>query len=113
MMGNKNLRALERDSLICHPTVLAFFCCCFLFDSFSCQVRFSIIRPFYFNFKVNGGWSSWDSWSNCSQSCGTGYQERNRTCTNPIPKNGGTPCVGLSRQSQICNTHVCPGEEYF
>lgn len=57
---------------------------------------------------VNGGWSNWNSWSACNQSCGTGEQERNRTCTHPIPINGGKPCEEPSRQSQICNTHVCP-----
>ena len=46
------MRALERDSLIGHPTVLAFFCCCCLFDSFSCHFRFSIIRPFYLILKL-------------------------------------------------------------
>ena len=78
-----------------------------------CHVHFWIIRLIHFNFKVNGGWSNWNSWSACNQSCGTGEQERNRTCTHPNPINGGKPCEGPSRQSQICNTHVCPGEEYF
>ena len=112
-MRNKKWRALERDNLTGRPTVLAIFVVVACLILFSCHVRFWIIRLFYLTFKVNGGWSNWTSWSNCSQSCETGEQERIRTCTNPIPSNGGAPCFGPSRQSQICNTHYCPGEIYF
>ncbi len=49
---------------------------------------------------VNGGWSPWSA---CSASCGGGIQTR--TCTNPIPANGGAACVGTS--SQACNTGPC------
>nr|XP_058956147.1 mucin-like protein [Pocillopora verrucosa] len=66
------------------------------------------------NCPVEGGYSSWGTWSMCSRSCGIGYQLRSRTCTNPAPKYGGRTCyqqrrLGQARESRRCNTNVnCP-----
>ena len=49
----------------------------------------------------------------CSQSCGTGFQERSRSCTQPVPKPGGKACHGDLRESRECNTHSCPGKNNF
>ena len=57
---------------------------------------------------VNGGWSSWSSWGSCSATCGGGTQSRTRTCTNPVPANGGANCSGSSSANQSCNTQTCP-----
>ncbi|KAJ7389347.1 hypothetical protein OS493_032204 [Desmophyllum pertusum] len=57
---------------------------------------------------VDGGWSAWTTWQNCSKVCGTGQQERRRGCTAPLPRNGGRLCVGASRLDRACNTHNCP-----
>ena len=56
---------------------------------------------------VDGRWSEW-SITNCTKSCGTGEQLRQRYCNNPEPDNGGTTCQGKSFQSTLCNTHDCP-----
>ncbi|XP_072015846.1 A disintegrin and metalloproteinase with thrombospondin motifs 6-like [Amphiura filiformis] len=56
---------------------------------------------------VNGGWSSWASYSQCSRTCGGGVRTRERCCDNPKPENGGTPCSGVSSEIELCNTEAC------
>uniref|UniRef100_A0A1A9V945 Ig-like domain-containing protein n=1 Tax=Glossina austeni TaxID=7395 RepID=A0A1A9V945_GLOAU len=59
---------------------------------------------------VNGGWSSWSPWREC-KCLGKPFQGRKRTrsCTNPIPINGGSECIGPQIQkSPDCLT--CPDE---
>ena len=66
---------------------------------------------------VDGGYSSWGTWSKCSRSCGIGFQLRSRTRTNPAPKFGGKTCyqhrrLGQARQRRMCNRNVnCPGNK--
>ncbi|KAI8488027.1 hypothetical protein Bbelb_341450 [Branchiostoma belcheri] len=56
---------------------------------------------------VNGQWSAWSGWSDCSTTCGNGVQERMRTCDTPAPANGGLDCVGLSTEQQQCDSGDC------
>ncbi|CAC5383706.1 unnamed protein product [Mytilus coruscus] len=56
---------------------------------------------------VDGGWSTNDPWSVCTKTCGGGIKTKTRTCTNPSPSNGGTPCNGKAVQSQACNINPC------
>ena len=60
-------------------------------------------------FIVNGGWSDWSPFGDCSKTCGGGEKTRYRTCTNPAPANGGKDCVGPSSDSMNCNEQGCPG----
>ncbi|KAM3838409.1 semaphorin-5B-like [Diretmus argenteus] len=59
--------------------------------------------------QVNGAWSCWLSWSQCSASCGGGHYQRTRTCSSPAPANGGDICIGLHTEEALCNTHTCEG----
>ncbi|XP_014802303.1 PREDICTED: hemicentin-1 [Calidris pugnax] len=58
---------------------------------------------------VDGNWGQWQTWSQCSASCGGGEQTRIRLCSNPAPLNRGRPCPGDSSQISRCNTQACPG----
>ncbi len=58
---------------------------------------------------VDGGWSDWSPYSLCSVSCGSGKNERTRTCSNPRPGHGGAQCVGRAEQTQECyGSKQCP-----
>ena len=54
-----------------------------------------------FSVPVDGGWSQWGE---CSKTCGGGTQTR--TCTNPVPANGGADCQGGN--TLACNVEECP-----
>ena len=69
---------------------------------------------------VNGKWGGWNSWSNCTVSCGGGNQTRNRFCDHPLPQFGGAICainttlvhqvnndVIEERHNQRCNENRC------
>uniref|UniRef100_A0A452VBN6 Semaphorin 5A n=1 Tax=Ursus maritimus TaxID=29073 RepID=A0A452VBN6_URSMA len=57
---------------------------------------------------VNGAWSAWTSWSQCSRDCSRGIRTRKRVCNNPEPRYGGMPCLGPSLEYQECNILPCP-----
>ncbi|XP_054713925.1 hemicentin-1-like [Uloborus diversus] len=57
--------------------------------------------------QVHGKWSDWQEWSSCSSSCGDGIQSRQRVCNNPLPKNGGKACIGLSSEVRHCESEPC------
>ena len=41
--------------------------------------------------------------------CGSGFQTRTRTCTNPVPSGGGLDCDGSTTQVDICVLEACSG----
>lgn len=63
---------------------------------------FKIIYP------VDGGWSEFSGWGECSKKCGSGIKRRTRTCTNPKPAHGGKKCEGSSVQTRPCQVKACP-----
>uniref|UniRef100_A0A8D2ZR28 SCO-spondin n=1 Tax=Scophthalmus maximus TaxID=52904 RepID=A0A8D2ZR28_SCOMX len=58
---------------------------------------------------VNGGWSAWTQWSQCSSECDSGVQTRERFCSSPSPQHGGSSCPGPHIQTRDCNSHPCSG----
>ena len=59
---------------------------------------------------TNGEWGQWNAWSSCDKSCGGGKRDRSRFCDAPYPQNGGSPCAGVGKEYEPCNTAQCPGK---
>ncbi|VDI13130.1 Hypothetical predicted protein, partial [Mytilus galloprovincialis] len=64
-----------------------------------------ILLPF--EKKVDGAWTTWNSWGTCTVTCGGGTQDRTRSCTNPAPQYNGAACASNGLETQSCNTQVC------
>uniref|UniRef100_A0A8R1XSM7 Peptidase M12B domain-containing protein n=1 Tax=Onchocerca volvulus TaxID=6282 RepID=A0A8R1XSM7_ONCVO len=47
-------------------------------------------------------WLSWSTWSFCSQTCGIGYRQRIRSCSD-----GKNQCLGASSEKRQCNLSAC------
>ena len=62
---------------------------------------------------VDGKWSSWETWSPCTKTCGNGMRNRLRLCNNPAPANGGNTCDGKEESSEFCLVRHCPGKSNF
>ena len=65
-----------------------------------CECKAGICNPVRKK-PVNGGFSSWSTWSSCDSRART--QERDRICNNPPPQHGGLSCEGRSDQEQACS----------
>ena len=61
---------------------------------------------------MHGGYTQWAAWSGCSSTCGVGKKKRSRTCSNPVPRNGGKNCDGLGdpTETENCNQQQCPNQ---
>ncbi|XP_039610072.1 SCO-spondin [Polypterus senegalus] len=66
-----------------------------------------IVNCTQFSCDVDGQWSEWTPWSECSVSCGTGLQNRYRFCNSPPQSGSGLPCLGADKQDQICSNVPC------
>lgn len=58
---------------------------------------------------VDGRWTRWGDWEQCSLTCGGGVQVSRRSCTDPAPAFEGANCEGDSLRSRSCNEEECPG----
>jgi hypothetical protein len=56
---------------------------------------------------VDCQWDAWGAWTECSKTCGSGTQNRDRAVLVEA-SNDGNPCVGESTESSACNTQACP-----
>ncbi|XP_044001577.1 A disintegrin and metalloproteinase with thrombospondin motifs 3-like [Aphidius gifuensis] len=60
---------------------------------------------------INGGWSDYGDFGECSRTCGGGIKMKYRYCNNPTPMYGGQYCLGNEIYYEICATDKCPKEE--
>ena len=58
--------------------------------------------------EVDCTWTSWNSWSNCTKSCGGGTRTKNRTKS--VTEAYGGTCQGNTTETQVCNEQKCPGK---
>ncbi|XP_068730538.1 coadhesin-like isoform X2 [Montipora capricornis] len=61
---------------------------------------------------IDGGYTNWTEYTQCTVSCGGGTHQRSRDCTNPKPAHGGKNCekLGSAMEIQECNTEACPSK---
>ncbi|XP_031431207.1 LOW QUALITY PROTEIN: hemicentin-1 [Clupea harengus] len=57
---------------------------------------------------VDGRWSEWSSWEECSRTCGHGNRTRVRTCSDPPAQHGGRACEGKAVEAIMCSIRPCP-----
>ncbi|XP_064632863.1 A disintegrin and metalloproteinase with thrombospondin motifs 9-like [Lineus longissimus] len=57
---------------------------------------------------IAGGWGRWQSYGDCSRTCGGGVKKSLRECDNPRPRNGGKYCIGENVKYKPCNIKECP-----
>ena len=64
---------------------------------------------------VDGGWSSWSKWTFTESSCFPchpfqqdlcGNAVRARSCNNPEPKDGGSPCYGDEEKTKTVSYYT-------
>ena len=58
---------------------------------------------------MNGNWSAWEEWAECSSTCGRGERTRTRRCDNPSPQHDGETCDGKDTEQEACDLGACPG----
>ncbi|XP_034466804.1 adhesion G protein-coupled receptor B1 isoform X6 [Hippoglossus hippoglossus] len=58
--------------------------------------------------EINGGWSVWGVWAQCSSECGGGIQTRTRTCQSPPEES--YLCEGVVEEGRPCNSQSCTGK---
>ena len=58
---------------------------------------------------VDGFYMEWSVWSECSTTCSSDTQQRERDCEEA--KYGGQPCstIGPAEEERYCNLRECPG----
>ncbi|KAL9972544.1 hypothetical protein ACROYT_G018872 [Oculina patagonica] len=69
----------------------------------------------YMRATVDGGYTEWSKWSNCTKECGEGIQTRYRRCEQPIPGRYGKDCYrfGPEHDQKPCFLKICPVDGKF
>ena len=80
---------------------------CGIYFCIASDSRGSVYRKAKVSVGMDGDWSSWSQLCDCNQRPRT---QRNRTCNNPLPINGGKPCPGSS--TEVC-TSKCADDHWM
>nr|QKY77470.1 pedal mucus protein 6 [Patella vulgata] len=56
---------------------------------------------------VDGQWSTWTQWSNCSKDCRNYNKTRYRICGSPEAECNGATCVGDAQETELCGPDPC------
>ena len=66
-------------------------------------------------FVVDGGYTEWTTFSECSRTCDVGKTSRSRYCNNPRPAHGGKMCPqgAFEEQNKPCKVAECPGKDFL
>ena len=59
--------------------------------------------------EMDGGWSEWSSFGDCSISAGGCKRTRHRNCDSPERSERGLPCVGPDTDTEDCEEDKCDG----
>ena len=73
------------------------------------MVVFSLPENLWLSFHssaVDGGWSTWSTWTSCNKPCGGGSRQRFRSCDSPMAEFGGEDCGGEDMEDEDCNIGV-------
>ncbi|XP_024113751.1 A disintegrin and metalloproteinase with thrombospondin motifs 8 [Oryzias melastigma] len=73
-----------------------------------CMSTLEVMQPLI---AVDGSWSAWGPWLQCSRTCGGGVEFSHRECSDPEPQNGGKYCEGQRVRYQSCNTLPCDNDK--
>lgn len=94
---------VRRRARQCLPSLKVEDCEAFGEESFKCR-----LAPI----NINGGWSNWLLWSDCSTKyvCGHGVRIRKRACSNPYRRGDGADCPGASSETMQCEGPKCVHE---
>ena len=79
----------------------------------NCTIKNKDTSSLFFHPFVDGGWSEWSNYGECSATCGKGSHTRNRKCNSPLPSGGGSTCSGESLETKDCEETRCPGISFL
>lgn len=79
------------------------------------EVKKKLVNYFFSVFisAIDGNYTEWTKWSDCSATCGNGSKTRIRSCTNPPPQYGGDNCVDLGPDTDITECNLKPCSKYI
>lgn len=71
-----------------------------LFIHFFLLIRIHSFLNFIKKFPIDGQYSEWTQWSECSASCNSGIKTRKRFCNSPATAFGGSFCYGHDQETK-------------